>query len=219
MSRKKTLKPEPGPDFPTVVANKKRAAIGQLESAILLWFNEAEPISILVLTTNSHNCFHAIGKNIGKPAFYETWIQSLPKPLRDEYLERSNYIQNFAKHGFMDLDEDANWGPGAADALIMFSIDSCQFIYGAVTPLMRLFRMRFYFENPRFAPKEQQDQFWQGATVHGMGSGSRKEFFDNVGKRLLENVAAHLRKPPELEPVASRSTCADFACPMSNSVL
>jgi hypothetical protein len=144
MSRKKTLKPKPAPDANTVIASKKRAAIGQLESAILLWFNEADPISILVLATNAHNCFHAIGSKVGKPSWYQEFVDQLPQPLRDEFLERSNYVQNFAKHGFMDLGEDTDWVPDMADALVIISLDCCQLIFGSLTRLMRLFRMRFY---------------------------------------------------------------------------
>jgi hypothetical protein len=37
MSRKRSLKPGPRPGFNVLIATKKGAAIGQLESAILLW--------------------------------------------------------------------------------------------------------------------------------------------------------------------------------------
>src|SRR5437773_9726218 len=105
MSRKKSRKPQVDPNANTIIASKKRAAVGQLESAILLWFNEADPISILVLATNAHNCFHALGSKVGKPSWYQEFIDQLPQSIRNELLERSNYIQNFAKHGFMDLGE------------------------------------------------------------------------------------------------------------------
>jgi hypothetical protein len=42
-----------------LVATKKAAAIGQLESAILLWFYKADPLSILVLASRFRS-----GRNI-----------------------------------------------------------------------------------------------------------------------------------------------------------
>lgn len=99
MSRKRSLKPRPRPGFNVLIATKKGAAIGQLESAILLWFNEANPISILVLASNAEDCFHAIGKKIGKPSLYKTWLESMPR----SFQERGQYIQDFAKHGFKEV--------------------------------------------------------------------------------------------------------------------
>ena len=99
MSRKRSLKPRPRPGFNVLIATKKGAAIGQLESAILLWFNEANPISILVLASNAEDCFHAIGKKIGKPSLYKTWLESM----RRSFQERGQYIQDFAKHGFKEV--------------------------------------------------------------------------------------------------------------------
>jgi len=92
MSRKRSLKPRPRPGFNVLIATKKGAEIGQLESAILLWFNEANPISILVLASNAEDCFHAIGKKIGKPSLYKTWFESMPR----SFQERGQHIQDFA---------------------------------------------------------------------------------------------------------------------------
>jgi hypothetical protein len=92
MSRKRSLKPRPRPGFNVLIATKKGAEIGQLESAILLWFNEANPISILVLASNAEDCLHAIGKKIGKPSLYKTWFESMPR----SFQERGQHIQDFA---------------------------------------------------------------------------------------------------------------------------
>src|ERR1700682_4364637 len=110
MSRKPSRKPRPRPGPGVLIATKKAAAIGQLESAILLWFNGADPISILVLATNAEDCFHAIGDKIGKPSLYKAWLAAKPEAFR----ERAQYIQDFAKHGFKDLDEDAPFAASTA---------------------------------------------------------------------------------------------------------
>src|ERR1043166_1957478 len=53
MTRQPSKKPKPRLSPTLFVADKKRAATGQLESAILLWFNEADPISTLVLASHA----------------------------------------------------------------------------------------------------------------------------------------------------------------------
>jgi hypothetical protein len=151
----------------------------------------------LVLATNAHNCFHAIGSKVGKPSWYQEFVDQLPQPLRDEFLERSNYIQNFAKHGFMDLGEDTDWVPDMADALIIISLDCCQLIFGSLTRLMRLSRMRFFSERPTLAPKDQQQMFFEGAAIYDFGSGSRKEFFEEFEPQL-DLLPPHMQRPPEL---------------------
>jgi hypothetical protein len=188
MSRKPSRKPRPDASSPTVlIATKKKAAIGQLESAILLWFNEADPISILVLASNAHDCFHAIGTKEGKPSDWMTWLESFP----ESFQERARYIQDFAKHGFKDLEEDAPFEAKVAEAVMMAGVVSYDKIYGTVTPLMALYTTRFLFENPQYARPEKREQFMKGAAVQGIPDRTRKSFLD---KHLCLAVA--LRPSP-----------------------
>jgi hypothetical protein len=181
MSRKPSRKPKPPPNPRVAVATKKGAAIGQLESAILLWFSEADPISILVLASNAHDCFHAIGTKIGKPSEWMIWLQSFPK----SFQERANYIQDYAKHGFKDLDENAPFDPMVAEMVMVAAIDCHEKIYGNGTPLMALFLSRFFFENPQFARVEKRDLYLAGSKIEGLGNGSRKGFFDKYFGRAV----------------------------------
>jgi len=181
MSRKPSRKPRPNPSPSVSIATKKAAAIGQLESAILLWFNEADPISILVLASNAHDCFHAIGKKIGKPSDWMTWLEGLPP----SFQERARYIQDFAKHGFKDLDEDAPFEPKVAEAVMIAGIVSYETLYGKATPLMALYSARFFFENPDYTLPDRREHYVKGAAIYGLGDGSRKSFFDEYFSRAV----------------------------------
>lgn len=188
MSRKPSRKPRPDPNSPSVlIATKKAAAIGQLESAILLWFNEADPISILVLASNAHDCFHAIGKKEGKPSDWMTWLESFP----ESFQERARYIQDFAKHGFKDLEEDAPFEAKVAEAVMIAGVVSYDKLYGTVTPLMALYTTRLFFENPEYTRPEKREHYLKGAQIQGIGDGSRKSFLD---KHL--GLAVALRPSP-----------------------
>lgn len=181
MSRKKSPKPKPPPSPTISTASKKAAAIGQLESAIILWFNGADPISILVLASNAEDCFHAIGKKIGKPSFWQEFLERQP----DSFKERAKYIQDFAKHGFKDLEEDTDFETRYGEMLILAAIDACHNIYGPPTPtsLMRLFHARYYSEFPDMALKHYQSAFLDFRSV-GFAEGTRKEFFNEFARLL-----------------------------------
>jgi len=151
VSRKPSKKPKPRPSPTVFIANKQKAAIGQLESAILLWFNEADPISILVLASNAHDCYHALGKKIGKPSWHQEFMGKMPR----SYQERAKYIQDFAKHGFKDLDESTPFDAGVGEALMFMSIDCHAQVLGRMTPLMAFYWVRAFTEHPRWTPKPQ----------------------------------------------------------------
>jgi hypothetical protein len=174
MSRKPSRKPKPHPGPYTRKITKETAAIGQVESAIFLWFNGGDPISILVLASNAEDCFHAIGKRAGKSSFYSAWLEKMPESFRD----RSKYIQDFAKHGRKDLDEEADFATRYVEAVILSAIDCCKQIHGKDTPLMRFFEMRLYLERPEMATKELAGYILERSRIHGFGEESRKEFFE-----------------------------------------
>jgi hypothetical protein len=101
------------------------------------------------------------------------------------FRERAKYIQDFAKHGFKDLDEDAVYEPKVAEAVMIAAIVSCEKLYGKVTPLMALYSARFFFENPDMTLPERREHFLKGAAVYDLGSGSRKDFLDQYSRRAV----------------------------------
>jgi len=176
VSRQPSKKPKPRPSRTVFVATKQKAAIGQLESAILLWFNEADPISILVLASNALNCYHALGKKLRKPSWWRERMEKWPPSLQ----ERMKYIQDFAKHGLMDLEESTPFETMSAGALIIISIESHWNVFGGVTPLMVLFWTRALTEFPRWVPEmhELPQIILQSGIIQEVGRGTRKECFD-----------------------------------------
>jgi hypothetical protein len=175
MGRKPSKKPLPPPSRPSVVAvDKQKAATGQLESAILLWFNEADPVSILVLASNAHDCYHALGKKIGQPSFHG----NLMEKQGPSFQERAKYIQDFAKHGPKDLDESARFDTTLADGLMLVSIECHGKIFGKITRLMTLYWLRAFSLHPDWTgqPWESLPQVAiDSGVVQGVGRGTRKE--------------------------------------------
>ena len=127
-----------------MTVTKKSAATSQLETAILLWFNEGDPISIHALAVAASDCLHAMGKMAGKPSHIQTWLRSESRAFQD----RMKYIQNFIKHGFKDLHGKASYSPKYGEVLMLDSVDCYGSLYGRKTPLMKVYFLRFATENP-----------------------------------------------------------------------
>lgn len=177
MSRERSKKPKPNLSPTLYVADKKRAAIGQLESAILLWFSEADPISILVLASHAHDCYHALGKKIGKPSWHQEFMEKMPP----SFQQRAKYIQDFAKHGFKDLDESAQFDTITAEGLMLVSIDRHAEIFGRKTPLMGLYWARTFSEHPSWTgmPQSLSHVLVNSGIIEDVARGSRKQCFDS----------------------------------------
>ena len=194
MSCKPSKKPTPDPSPTVVVANKSKAAIGQFEGAILLWFNEADPISILVLVSNAHDCYHALGKKIGKPSFHAEFMGTMPPSVQ----ERAKYIQDFAKHGFKDLDEETKFDTALCEILMMVCLDRHRQIFEDFTPLMLVFAARAFSEQPPWLQLENLPQILRDSgIVEDVGKGSRKECFTKL-LPVLRELRIHLARPPEI---------------------
>src|SRR5213592_4961839 len=91
------FKPKPRPEN-AVILTKKSVAKSQLETAISLWFQHGDAISILVLAYNAHEILHALGVEIRKPSQLKTWLGTMP----DRFREQWKYVWNFCKHGLKD---------------------------------------------------------------------------------------------------------------------
>jgi hypothetical protein len=75
-----------------------------------------------------------------------SWHQAfMDKGPRSRAQERTSYILDFAKHGFMELDESTRFDTTTAEGLMRVCIDLHHQIIGALSPLMRLYWLRMLF--------------------------------------------------------------------------
>jgi len=182
MSRKsERFKPKPRPEN-AVILTKTSVAKSQLETAISLWFRNADPAPILVLAFNAHEILHGLGKKIGKPSQLKTWLGTMPEPFQ----KRWEYVWNFCKHGLKDIDDDVPHDPRQAELLINFAGQCYRHVYGKPSPLLFTFDLRFLLENPAFTDwsavppiEELFDSYKWAASI------SREEFF-NLCLRLID---------------------------------
>jgi len=158
-----------------MTVTKKSAATSQLETAILVWFNGGDPISIHALATAASDCLHAMGKMAGKPSHIQTWLRSQSKGFQ----KRTAYIQNFIKHGFKDLHGSFSYSPKHGEVLMMDAVDCYTRLYGGKTPVMRVYFLRFALENPNVINlAKDRPSLLEGGTVDNLAKLNRREFLE-----------------------------------------
>jgi hypothetical protein len=129
-----------------IIVTKASAARSQLETAIQLWFDDADPVSIHTLAVAAHDCFDALGRRIGKSSRWHELMAARPRKVQ----KQSAYAQNFFKHGFKDLKKQARYMPFHGEVLLFDAAICHEAIFQKVTPLMEAFLLRFAMSFPEF---------------------------------------------------------------------
>jgi hypothetical protein len=106
---------------PTITVTKLDVARSQLNTAIQLWFEGADPISIHTLVAAAHEIIHSLFKRKGLSGLF------FDSPLiRDEF--RSKLVShlkkyaNFFKHADRDANNTMEFNPESSEALFIYCI-------------------------------------------------------------------------------------------------
>ncbi len=169
------LKKASGRTSTKVPITKLEAARRQIETAIILWFNESDPVSIHTLVSAGHRLVYDINrKSLGLPMLGDT---TNIRPGREkEYRKILAKPSNFFKH--------ADWG---AEKTLLFSPESTAFhlldvckVYQALAterrPLMRLFVLYMEIHYPDLFVS----QIGDNREVANLKLLSKKQFFDEM---------------------------------------
>lgn len=76
--------------------------------------------------------------------------------------DRAQYVQDFAKHGFKDFEEDCPCSSAVGEALMLAGVVCYETIYGKATPLMSLYSTRLYLERPELTLPDKRAPFVEG---------------------------------------------------------
>jgi hypothetical protein len=170
----------PDPHAPQLLkVTKAEAAQSQLETAITLWFNYGDPISILNLAKSANECYVALGGHKGHESIFQAWYKSQSKGVQD----RIRYVWNFIKHQ-RDFTKTAEIPLRLAELLILDSGDCHARLFGNPTVLMSLWATRFTLETPGKWGGEDETLLRQGLNVYDLVEGNRTEFLNKAMERL-----------------------------------
>ncbi len=99
---------------------KLDAAKRQLDTAIELWFNDGDPISIHTLSCSAHQIVHDINKKTGwRDLVYDTLI--IKDEYRKQWIAKMKGTYNFLKHADRDGTDSIELDPATNEFFILFT--------------------------------------------------------------------------------------------------
>lgn len=172
--------PKAPPDI--LIATVGSVAQGQLETAILLWFQYGDPASIHTLAAAANGCYHAAGGNNGTQTSAHKWLRSL----RPKDRVAATRAQNFFKHGpdrRTKGETKVRFRTEHAELLMLDCIICHEQLFPKRTPLMTCFFARLTYETPRLLAHINQKRREQGRedfTLHKLVEPDRWKYLQEV---------------------------------------
>jgi hypothetical protein len=174
-----------------LIISKLDAARRQLETAVRLYFHEAEPVSIHTLTAAAYNVLrHITARRGGTPMIIKDQLtQYIRKEYIDQYKMKLNEAENFFKHADKDPDDALKFRPVQTDLLLWDGCQKYRELTSEAVPMLTLFITWYVLNNPELyiLPPEAKDLARKLQTSYK--GFSRKQFFAEV-LPLVSNLRA-----------------------------
>lgn len=156
-----------------ITLTRRDIARGQLESAILLWFLEKDPVAIHVLATAALEVIHGVGSKKGKPSLIKSVSKAFPKSFQKQVA----MPQNFFKHATTDPNCVLEFLPEISEYFMFDGVLSYERVFHDLTPLMRTFAARFIVSQ-RETLGEFPKKLYEGFPADQFGGAGRQEFLE-----------------------------------------
>lgn len=127
-----------------VFVSKEDVARSHLETAITLWFQDGDLVSIHSLAVNANDCFNALGKPHGMPTKMKEKMKGLSRKQHD----RITAAQNYCKHGEKEIDKFLRYDPAHSEVLMFDSVLAVLEIFGDPSLMMQTFWAHYILSNP-----------------------------------------------------------------------
>jgi len=164
----------------TIVISKELVARSQLATAIFLWFNYGDPVSIHTLAAATQGVLEGLVGNKHKLPYMRQWKKKFPQRIQRILRDPQNYF----KHAWTDQNVITRYQPFIGDMILA---DACllhQNLFG-LTPGIRAFTIRLSFERPAIcAPHELSEKITQGIFIGDLEGLIRPAFLEVVLSRL-----------------------------------
>ena len=175
---RKKRSPKKPKTLPAILVTKESVAVSQLETAVMLWFADGDPVSIHTLAAAANDCFHALCEERRKPStMIRGWMQDGTRRKVKWKLVRH---QNFFKHGWRDIKREVTYPIGYGEYLMLDSILCYEILFDEVTPLMRAFAARFLLARPWLFSEEATAFLLEGYRINEVAKLKRAEFLKKV---------------------------------------
>jgi len=182
--------------------NKLDVACRQLDTAIQLWFNDGDAVSIHTLVFSAHQIVHDIKLHKGgRELLYDSLI------IKDEYRrEAINQLKkhyNFFKHAERDPSKTIEFDPIITEGFIFLTSLGLAILGRSPNEVREAFNIYFYLSNPHFLNDKGKAEFIETIpeeTRNYILRMPRHKFFEEFTRLREKNVplgcrTIHFRRP------------------------
>lgn len=131
-----------------IYISKLDAAKRQLETAITLFMNDGDAVSIHALTMASYEVLETLGKNKGISSFTAETINNIKPEYQKEIGDKFFEAKNFFKHATRDPEKILEFKPVLNEFFLLFSCDLYRLLTKNVCLLFFLYRVWFFTKRP-----------------------------------------------------------------------
>jgi hypothetical protein len=183
---------------------KLDAARRQLETAILLYFNSADPVSIHTLAAAAQGILQHLGSHESSPMLLERSLAQIPKELADEIRTSIRKPQNFFKHADQDPDEVIEFAPALTEFTLLDAVAKYLELTGELTLMLRAYEKWFPVLHPHYWTHTSKCDLVNQAHQE-LGMLSRMEFLTQFMANSLPLVGGGAQPPASTGRPASPS--------------
>lgn len=133
----------------TIKISKLDAARRQIDTAVRLYFDYGDPVSIHTLAAAAFDILQGLdkqGPNTG--TFYNRMAERFQPEHRKVVIDAIRTSQNFFKHANLDPEATLEFNPGEAEILLLGACDKFGDLVGRRTAEMGLYVAWFIMQNP-----------------------------------------------------------------------
>jgi hypothetical protein len=161
---------------------KLDAALRQLETATILWFNDADPISCHTLLNAGYQILYDLNKHQkGPPLLPDLPVSDIIRPeSRKEVKRGMREWANFMKHADSDPKATAFFNPNSNEFLLYYAIETYLTLTKELRPILQCFRIWFAICHPDVFPQEFNERIAKVVPINKRRRINKIEFFNET---------------------------------------
>ncbi|MGO9940692.1 MAG: hypothetical protein ACLPH3_23765 [Terracidiphilus sp.] len=121
------------------VVTKIDAARRQLATAIDLWFNDKDAVSIHTLAYAAYDVIHGLSKRRGRKQSLIMDYEGIKDEYKQVFRKAARKAGNYFKHADYDPDENLDFNPASNELFIFFAILGVELMGITINPIERAF--------------------------------------------------------------------------------
>jgi hypothetical protein len=175
--------------------DKLEAACRQLNTAISLWFNDGDAVSIHTLACSAHQIVHDVNRHqAGRDLLYDSLI------FKDEYRRQAiNYLKqhyNFFKHADNNPVGTIEFDPIITELFIMFTSLGLELLGRGPDEVRGAFNIYYFLRNPHLLTEKGKARF-----INAVPEESRKQALSMPKQQFFQTyILLHSRHFSGAEP-------------------